>query len=73
MPWLKRTKIDTFSMCLRKEASEYFSILSAKVRNNFDEIKTNLNLTSRKLMSQVQLDVNYRQWSKGKINPWKGF
>ena len=27
-------------MCLRKKASEYFSILSAQVRSSFDEIKT---------------------------------
>ena len=40
MPWTEANKIDAFSMCLRKEASEYFSILSAQVRSSFDEIKT---------------------------------
>ena len=40
MPWTEANKTDAFSMCLRKEASEYFSILSAQVRSSFDEIKT---------------------------------
>ena len=42
MPWTEVNKIDAFLMCLRKEASEYFSILSAQVRSSFDEIKTKL-------------------------------
>ena len=39
MPWTEAHKIDAFAMCLRNEASEFFSILPASTKNDFTEIK----------------------------------
>ena len=40
MSWSEEDKIDAFSMCLRKEASEYFSVLPNTVKESFTELKS---------------------------------
>ena len=68
MPWTEANKIDAFSMCLRKEASYPHKSEAVLMKS-----RLSLKLTLRKLMSQVQSDGNFWRWSKGKMNPWKGF
>ena len=39
MQWTELDKVDAFTMCLRKEAVEYFGVLPEKVKDTFDSIK----------------------------------
>ena len=39
MQWTEFNKIDAFTMCLRKEAAEYFSALPKTVKDTFDGVK----------------------------------